>query len=132
MPPGPRTRANVALETVAGGAGDPNVVPGRGLFSPPESVRDRPFSATDTARTVTATAVETLRARGEPASFDRLLGAILVGLDRAGQLRRLADGSLPGASANGSGPDASGPATADAHGGRAWSGGDGADDLGAG
>ena len=123
MPPGPRTRANVALESVAGGAGDPNVVPGRGLFSPPESVRDRPFSATDTARTVTATAVETLRARGEPASFDRLLGAILVGLDRAGQLRRLADASLPGASANGSDPDASGPESADAHGGRAWSGG---------
>ena len=43
------------------------------------------------ARTVTETAVETLRARGEPARFERLLGEILVGLDRAGQLRRLAD-----------------------------------------
>ena len=51
---------------------------------------ERPFSAADAARTVTETAVETLRARGEPARFERLLGEILVGLDRAGQLRRLA------------------------------------------
>jgi hypothetical protein len=35
-------------------------------------------------------AVETLRARGEPARWERLLGEVLVGLDRAGQLRRLA------------------------------------------
>ena len=41
-------------------------------------------------RTVTEVAVETLRARGEPARYERLLGEILVGLDRAGQLRRLA------------------------------------------
>ena len=37
---------------------------------------------------MTETAVETLRARGEPARYERLLGEILVGLDRAGQLRR--------------------------------------------
>jgi hypothetical protein len=35
------------------------------------------------------TAVEVLRARGEPARYERLLGEILVGLDRTGQLRRL-------------------------------------------
>src|SRR4029079_7230987 len=35
------------------------------------------------------TAVEVLRARGEPARYERLLGEILVGLDRSGQLRRL-------------------------------------------
>ena len=38
---------------------------------------------------MTEVAVETLRARGEPARYERLLGEILVGLDRAGQLRRL-------------------------------------------
>ena len=87
LPPGPRTRANVALDPVPGGAGDPDIVAARGLFRPPERVADRPFSVAETARTVTATAVETLRARGEPAPFDQLLGEILVGLDRAGQLR---------------------------------------------
>jgi hypothetical protein len=95
LPPGPRTRANVALDPVPGGAGDPDVVAARGLFRPPERVADRPFSVAETARTVTATAVETLVARGEPAPFDWLLGDVLVGLDRAGQLRRLADASLP-------------------------------------
>ena len=43
----------------------------------------------DAGRTVTDTAVEILQARGEPARYERLLGEILVGLDRAGQLRRL-------------------------------------------
>ena len=73
-----------------GGAGDPDMVPGRGLFAPPERFDQRPFSAAEAARTVTETAVEILRARGEPARYERLLGEILVGLDRAGQLRRLA------------------------------------------
>jgi hypothetical protein len=95
LPPGPRTRANVGLDPLPGGAGDPMVVPGRGLFAPPERVEDRPFSATDTARTATDTAVETLIARGEPARYERILGEILVGLDRAGQLRRLADATIP-------------------------------------
>ena len=89
-PPGPRTRSNVALPPIPGGAGDPDLVPGPGLFSAPERFDQRPFSAAEAARTVTDTAVETLRARGEPARFDRLFGEILVGLDRAGQLRRLA------------------------------------------
>ena len=85
LPPGARTRGNVGLEPVPGGAGDPDVVPSRGLFAPPERVDGRPFSAADAARTVTEAAVETLQARGEPARFERLLGEILVGLDRAGR-----------------------------------------------
>ena len=89
MPPGPRTRANVTLDVLPGGAGDPDVVPGAGLFVAPERFDRRPFSAADVARTVTEVAVETLKARGEPARHERLLGEILVGLDRAGQLRRL-------------------------------------------
>ena len=67
----------------------PDIVPGRGLFAPPERFDRGPFSAADVARTVTDTAVEILQARGEPARYERLLGEILVGLDRAGQLRRL-------------------------------------------
>jgi hypothetical protein len=105
MPPGPRTRANVGLEPVPGGAGDPDIVPGRGLFAPPERFDQRPFSAADAARTVTETTVETLRARGEPARYERILGEVLVGLDRAGQLRRLAAATLPGVAAHGR-PDA--------------------------
>lgn len=89
LPDGPRTRANVGLPPVPGGAGDPDLVPGRGLFAPPERFDRRPFSAADVARTVTETAVAVLQARGEPARYEHLLGEILVGLDRAGQLRRL-------------------------------------------
>ena len=95
LPPGPRTRANVGLELSRGAAGDPDLVPGRGLFAPPERFDQRPFSAADAARTVTDTTVETLRARGEPARYERILGEVLVGLDRAGQLRRLAGATLP-------------------------------------
>jgi hypothetical protein len=47
------------------------------------------YSERDAARLVTETAVDILKARGEPASTERLLGDVLVGLDRAGQLRRL-------------------------------------------
>ena len=90
LPPGARTRANVGLDPLPGGAGDPDIVPSTRLFGAPERFDERPFSATDAARTVTEVAVETLRERGEPARFERLLGEILVGLDRAGQLRRLA------------------------------------------
>jgi hypothetical protein len=89
LPPGPRTRSNVLLDASPGGRGDPEVVPGPGLFAPPERPDARPFSAREAATTVMETAVEVLRARGEPARYERLLGEILVGLDRAGQLRRL-------------------------------------------
>lgn len=95
VPPGPRTRANVGLPPMPGGAGDPDLVPGPGLFAPPERFDQRPFSGTEAMRVVTDAAVETLRARGEPARFERLFGEILVGLDRSGQLRRLAAGSGP-------------------------------------
>ncbi len=89
MPPGARTRANVTLDALPGGAGDTEVVPGPGLFVAPERFDRRPFSAAEVAKTVTEVAVETIKARGEPARHERLLGEILVGLDRAGQLRRL-------------------------------------------
>jgi len=97
MPPGPRSRGNVTLPTMDGGAGDPDRVPGRGLFAPPERFDQRPFSSMDAAKVVTDAAVDTLRARGEPARTERLFGEILVGLDRSGHLRRLATGSRPSA-----------------------------------
>src|SRR6185503_19051443 len=89
LPPGPRTRSNRPLEATDGGRGDPELVPGPGLFAPPEHIEARPFSAGEAAATVMDTAVEVLRARGEPARYERLLGEILVSLDRSGQLRRL-------------------------------------------
>lgn len=104
IPAGPRSRANVNLPSVPGGSGDPDRVPGRGLFAPPERFDQRPFSATDAAKVVTDAAVDTLRARGEPARMERLFGEILVGLDRSGHLRRLATGSRPTAS-GGAQPD---------------------------
>ena len=70
--PVPRTRANVALPTIRPPAGT-----------------DGPFQLSDVEREVGEIAVEVLRARGEPARFERLLGQILVGLDGAGHLRRL-------------------------------------------
>ncbi len=87
-PPGPRSRAGRSLDPVPGGPGDPGLVPGRGLFSPPEHVDARPFSHVEATGAITDLAVEVLRERGEPARFERLLGEILVGLDRAGHLRR--------------------------------------------
>src|SRR4029079_18953389 len=81
VPPGPRTRANQGLPAVPGGAGDPDLVPGPGLFAPPERYDQRPRDQGAAARVVTDVAVDTLRARGEPARFERLFGEILVGLD---------------------------------------------------
>jgi hypothetical protein len=89
LPPGPRTRANRLLGPIPGGRGDPDLVPGPGLFAAPERPEARPFSPAEAARSIAETAVEVLRERGEPASYERLLGEILVGLDRAGHLRRL-------------------------------------------
>ena len=114
LPPGPRTRANVGLTPVPGGSGDPDMVPGPGLFAPPERFDQRPFSAVEAARVVTESAVETLRARGEPARFERLFGEILVGLDRSGQLRRLAAGwRAVGVGAGADGADGADRADAD-------------------
>ena len=120
LPPGPRTRANVALEPVPGGAGDPDLVPGPGLFAAPERFDQRPFSAAEAARKVSETAVEMLKARGEPARYERLLPEILVGLDRGGMLRRYtttvsgdADEAVePGAGATSDEPTEPGVATA--------------------
>jgi hypothetical protein len=89
LPPPPRTRASARLEPTPGGLGDPALVPGPGLFAAPEPVDARPFSAREAAAVVLETAVEVLQARGEPARYERLLGEILVGLDRSGQLRRM-------------------------------------------
>ena len=119
LPPVARTRANVTLDPIPGGAGDPDIVPGRGLFVGPERFDRRPFSPNDVARTVTEIAVETLKARGEPARHERLLGEILVGLDRAGQLRRLVaredDESIPDAGAQPVDRPAEHPENADGH-----------------
>ena len=95
VPGGPRTRANVGLDPVPGGPGDPDLVPGPGLFAPPERFDQRPFAAAEAAKVVTEVAVETLKARGEPARYERLFAEVLVGLDRSGQLRRLAAGWRP-------------------------------------
>ena len=120
LPPGPRTRANVALEPVPGGAGDPDLVPGPGLFAAPERFDQRPFSALEAARKVSETAVEMLKARGEPARYERLLPEILVGLDRGGMLRRYttkassdADEAAEPADAERSAADATPPEPAD-------------------
>ena len=86
---GPRTRANRALPAAPGGAGDPAVVRGRGIFGAPEAIDGR-FSPAEAARAVTETAVAVLQARGEPAERDRLLGPIMVALDRCGELHRFA------------------------------------------
>jgi hypothetical protein len=89
LPPGPLSRSNTRLEARPGDRGDPELVPGPGLFAPPERIEARPFSAREAATTVLETTVEVLRERGEPAGFERLLGEILVGLDRSGALRRM-------------------------------------------
>lgn len=119
LPPGPRTRGNVGLPAVLGGSGDPEMVPGRGLFAPPERFDQRPFSLSDAAKVVTDSAVETLRARGEPARMERLFGEILVGLDRSGQLRRLATGARGTESAGAGATALSGPAPTPADTGQA-------------
>ena len=50
---------------------------------------DAPFALEDVEKAVTQVAVSVLQARGEPASGERLLGEVLVGLDRLGHLRHL-------------------------------------------
>lgn len=80
---GPRTRANVPLEPAQGLPGRaPGQAEQRGATS-------GPFSPGEAAQAVVDAAVDVLKLRGEPVSFGGLLGEILVGLDRAGHLRRL-------------------------------------------
>jgi hypothetical protein len=50
---------------------------------------DKPFALADVEEAVSQVAVSVLQARGEPASAERLLGEVLIGLDRLGHLRRL-------------------------------------------
>lgn len=55
-----------------------------------ETAGGRPFSTDDARRTVVDAAVGVLKALGEPADAGRLIGPLLVALDRAGHLRRAA------------------------------------------
>lgn len=50
---------------------------------------DEPLDLAEVDRAVSDLAAGVLAARGEPASFGRLLGEVLIGLDRTGHLRRL-------------------------------------------
>ena len=79
----PRTRANVALPRSPAARATRTSSPA-GPVRAPERFDQRPFSAPEARASVTETAVEMLKARGEPARYERLLGEILVGLDRAG------------------------------------------------
>ena len=80
---------------------------------------DKPFALADVEEAVTQVAVSVLQARGEPASAERLLGEVLIGLDWLGHLRRLvgtqtfneAEAATIGASTDG---DADSEADADA------------------
>ncbi len=115
VPPGPRSRSGRPLEAIPGGSGDPDYVPGPGLFAAPERVDARPFSHGEATRTITDLAVEILRERGEPARYERLLGEILVGLDRAGHLRRLVAVTDDGAAADGRMTRGAGPVRDEDH-----------------
>ena len=59
------------------------------MFAPAERGASVPFSVEDAESAVVDAAVDVLKLRGEPVSFEGLLGEILVGLDRTGHLRRL-------------------------------------------
>jgi hypothetical protein len=113
VPRGPRTRANQALAPLPGGAGDPDYVPSDRLFAPADRAANVPFSAEDAERAVVDAAVDVLKLRGEPVTFDGLLGEILVGLDRTGHLRRLvrppAAPESPAGAASGPAGAATGP-----------------------
>lgn len=61
----------------------------RDLPDLPEAPPGEPFSLAAVEGAVTAVAAAVLRARGEPARYERLLGEVLVGLDRMGHLQRL-------------------------------------------
>jgi hypothetical protein len=55
----------------------------------PEADEDTPFVLADVEQAVSDVAVSVLQERGEPATAERLLGEVLIGLDRLGHLRRL-------------------------------------------
>ncbi len=90
VPRGPRTRGGQPLAPLPGGAGDPEGGSSSRLFAPPpDRDPDAPFSPEEAEQAVVEAAVDVLKLRGEPVTFEGLLGEILVGLDRAGHLRRL-------------------------------------------
>ncbi|HYO44111.1 MAG TPA: hypothetical protein VES19_13005, partial [Candidatus Limnocylindrales bacterium] len=95
VPRGARTRANQALPPLPGGAGDPDYSVSDRLFAPAERGANAPFSSEDAESAVVEAAVDVLKLRGEPVSFEGLLGEILVGLDRTGHLRRLVRPPVP-------------------------------------
>lgn len=103
------------LEFVLRGA----LPPGDPRLAPPPATTRKPFSISEVERAVTELAVEMLQARGEPAGLQRLLGEVLVGLDRRGHLRRLV-GSRGGNGSNGPAQprsDGDGDGGGDRHGG---------------
>jgi hypothetical protein len=110
VPGGPRTRANVVLPPLPGGAGDPDVVRSDRLFSAPQHVVDAPFSEDEAARAVVDAAVEVLKLRGEPVSLGGMLGEIVVALDRTGHLRRFVKPEAGAGAGAGAGPGATGGA----------------------
>jgi hypothetical protein len=115
VPRGPRTRANQALSPLPGGAGDPDLARSERLFAPVDRAAAVAFSPEDAERAVVDAAVDVLKLRGEPVTFDGLLGEILVGLDRTGHLRRLvrppaADGGPGAGTEPGVGPGHAAPA----------------------
>jgi hypothetical protein len=71
------------------GPADENVEVQDELADLPHADPNAPFALADVERAVTQVAVSVLEARGEPAGGERLLGEVLVGLDRLGHLRHL-------------------------------------------
>ena len=68
----------------------PTSCPTSGLFAPPERIASRAVLRAGRRSGRSSTRPSTCSScAGEPVSFDGLLGEILVGLDRAGHLRRL-------------------------------------------
>jgi hypothetical protein len=91
---GTRSRATRTLPPLPGAPHEPEAArAARAARTEPERIERGPFSTSEAARTITETAVSVLQARGEPAREDRLLGEILLGLDRTGQLRRFVSGA---------------------------------------
>jgi hypothetical protein len=85
-PPPPRR----APDPIQAAGSDPDQDPGQSVFAAPDKLAQGPFRAQAAAEAVADAAVELLKTRGEPAHFEDLLGELLVGLDRSGQLARLA------------------------------------------
>jgi hypothetical protein len=100
--PAPVRHSNPEGVVVDGGAGDG--VPADADWSDEDALVPAPipggpgaarFDLASVERAVTNLAVGVLQARGEPARFERLLGEVLIGLDRLGYLRLLVGSSQP-------------------------------------